>query len=144
MKEIYHIFHANEYIGDLMHDTNGDKYEYISKSNSNNAKRWIKITNADKGPERFKETLLDTRVMSPDRIDCREILRRMSLYEYDPWKIMTQIHFTTDDMFWGHKDMVPDWFWYNHPLASWHPNYTKITGKPMYSQVLEMDDTTIY
>lgn len=144
MKEVYHIFFADEYLGDLIHDTNGDIYDYIQKSKSNNAKRWLLITNADKGPDRFKETLLDNRVMSPDRIDCREILRLMGLNTYDPWKIMSQINFTADDMFWGHKEMVPEWFWYNHPLASWHPRYTEVTGKPMYTQVLEMDNTTIY
>lgn len=84
MKETYHIFHTDEYIGDLTHDTNGDTYNFEFKSNSHAAQLWNTITNADKGPERFKETLLDTRVMSPNRIDCREILRRVGLLEYDP------------------------------------------------------------
>lgn len=144
MREIYHIFHADVYIGDLIHDTNGDSYDFIQKSDSDSARLWNQITNADKGPKRFKETLLDTRVMDRNRIDVREILKRMGLFEYDPWKIMTQIHFTSDDLFWGHKDMVPEWFWTNHPLASWHPKYEKVTGKPMYSQVIPVDDFSIY
>lgn len=144
MVEKFHIFHADEYIGDLIHDTDGDKYEYIQKSNSDAAKRWLYITNADKEPSRFRETLLDTRVIPRNRIDCREILRRMGLLEYDPWKIMRQIHFTSDDMFWGHEEMCPEWFWTNHPLASEHPRFTEVTGRPMYCQVFPADDTSIY
>ena len=34
MKTVMHVFHTDEYLGDLIHDTNGDTYEYISKSNS--------------------------------------------------------------------------------------------------------------
>lgn len=79
MVEKFHIFHADEYIGDLIHDTDVDKYNYIQKSNSDMAKLWNKITNADKGHKRFRETLLDTRVIDINRIDCREILRRMVL-----------------------------------------------------------------
>ena len=144
MKTVLHIFHADEYLGDLIHNTNGDTYDYIQKSSSDMAKLCNKITNADNGPKRFKETLLDTRVIPPNRIDCREILRRLDLLEYDPWKIMYKINFTSDDMFWAHEEMVPEWFWTNHHLASYHPRYTEVTGKPMYSQVVPVDDTSIY
>lgn len=144
MKELLHVFYADEYIGDITYDNETKEYNYIQKSNSKWAKMWNDITNADKGPNRFKETLLDTRVMSADRLDCREILKRMGLLEYDPWKIMKQIYFTSDDFFWAHEDMIPEWFWTDHYLASYHEDYTKKTGKPMYSQVMPVDDFSIY
>lgn len=57
---------------------------------------------------------------------------------------MTQIYFTSDDLFWGHKEMVPEWFWENHYLASEDPRYPEMTGEPMYSQVIPVDPFTIY
>lgn len=144
MVETLHVFFADEYLGDLIHDSNGDKYDYIQKTNSQHAEDWNYITNADRGPEQFKDTLLHTRVIPPDRIDCREILRRLGLHEYDPWKIMKISHFITDDLFWASEDMDPDWFWTHHFLASYHPKYPEKTGKPMYSIVVEIDDTSIY
>lgn len=144
MKTTLHVFHADEYLGDLIHDTDGDRYSYVQKSNSDMADLWNRITNADKEPSRFRETLLDTRVVPPDRIDLREILKLLGLFEYDPWKIMYKTNFTSDDMFWAREEMDPNWFWYNHPLASWHSRYTEVTGKPMYSQVVPVDDFSIY
>jgi hypothetical protein len=104
-------------------------------------KLWLKITNADKSPSRFRETLYDTRVFPENRINCRELLHELGLLEYDPWVIMRMNRFMSDDMFWAHKDMVPDWFWKNHYLASEHPDYTQKTGKPMHSQVIAEDNT---
>ena len=40
--------------------------------------------------------------------------------------------------------MVPEWFWENHYLASEHPRYTEMTGKPMHSQVIPVDPFSIY
>jgi hypothetical protein len=117
------------------------KYKYIPKSDTAMQKLWIKITNADKTPERFRETLYDTRVFPPNRIDAKEILHELGLLEYDPWIIMRMNRFMSDDFFWAHKDMVPEWFWKNHYLAPEHSEYTKKTGKPMHS-ILEPEDTT--
>lgn len=144
MVETIHIFFADEYIGDLIHDTLGDKYKFIKKSNSPMANEWVRITNADKGDDRFKETITDTRCMSPDRIDCREILKRLGLLEFNAWEIMKKINFTSEDLFWGSKEMNPKWFWENHYLASYHPNYTRVTGKQMFSQVIPVDEFSIY
>jgi hypothetical protein len=139
MKETLHIFWADEYLGDLTHDTDGDVYRYTPKSDTPMQKTWLKITNADKSPERFRETLYDTRVFPKERINAREILHELGMLEYDPWVILRKGRFISDDLFWAHKDMVPEWFWKNHYLASEHPDYTKKTGKPMYSIVIPED-----
>lgn len=116
----------------------------MQKSNSEGAELWNHITNAKEGPKRFRDTLYHTRVFPPDRIDGREMLRRLSLLEYNPWLIMKKIHFTSEDSFWAHEEMCPDWFWTNHGFASFDERYPEKTGKPMYSKVLDTDDSSIY
>lgn len=138
MVERLHIFYADEYIGELEHDTNGDTYKYESKSDSKGAKMWVFLTNAD--TDRFKETLYDTRVFPPERVNARELLHQIGLIEYDPWEIMKRIHFVSDDFFWAHKEMKPELFWTKHPLASYHKDYEKVTGLPMYSDVPDADN----
>lgn len=144
MIEKLHLFCTDKYIGDIVHDSEKNSYDFIKKLESPETDMWVYKTNADRGGTWFKDTLLSDRVMSPDRIDCREILRRLGLMEYNPWVIMRNTHFISEDFFWTHKNMVPEWFWTNHPMASYHPRYTEVTGKPMYSTVVEVDQTTIY
>lgn len=144
MREIFFIFVKDKYVGNLLHDTNGDKYEYIQKVYDLDGD-FVKFKlNTDKGVSKFRDTLYSTRVFPKERIDAHEILKRLGLYEYDPWKILKLGHMISDDCIWMSDKMEPEWFWYNHPLASFVPGYTEKTGKPMYSQVIETDDTDIY
>lgn len=144
MIEKLHVFYGDEFIGDISHDTNGNRYHYEPKSESFGAKLWADKTNALRGDDWFKDFLENERVFPPNRVDAREMLRRAGMLEYNPWEIMKYGHFISADLFWAHKDMTPEWFWTNHPLASIHPRYTEVTGKPMYSTVVEVDQTTIY
>lgn len=144
MKETFFIFVKDKYVGDLSHDTNGDKYEYSQEVFDSDGD-FVKFKlNTDKGVSKFRDTLYSTRVFPKERVDAHEILKRLGLYEYDPWKILKLGHMISDDCIWMSDKMEPEWFWYNHPLASFVPGYTEKTGKPMYSQVIETDDTDIY
>lgn len=144
MRELFHVYIKDKYIGDLIHDTNGDKYDFHQVIFDTDAKLVIDILNADKDSDWFRDTLYSTRVFPKERVDAHEILKRLGLYEYDPWKILKLGHMISDDCIWMSDKMEPEWFWYNHPLASFVPGYTEKTGKPMYSQVIETDDTDIY
>lgn len=144
MKETFFIFVKDKYVGNLYHDTNGDKYEYLQEVFDSDGD-FVKFKlNTDKGVSKFRDTLYSTRVFPKERVDAHEILKRLGLYEYDPWKILKLGHMISDDCIWMSDKMEPEWFWYNHPLASFVPGYTEKTGKPMYSQVIETDDTDIY
>jgi hypothetical protein len=129
MVDIVHVFCADEYLGELKHDTDGDRYEYFPKSDTENQKNWIWLTNADKDPAWFKETLYDTRVFPKNRINARELLKSLELTEYDPWKIFKKTRMISNDMFWISRKMEPEWFWDHHQLAPWHPDYTAKTGR---------------
>jgi hypothetical protein len=129
MVDIVHVFCADEYLGDLKHDTNGDVYEYFPKSDTENQRKWFFRTNADKGRDRFRETLYDTRVFPENRVDARELLRELGLLEYNRWEIFKKSRMISDDMFWISRKMEPEWFWDFHYLAPWYPGYTEKTGR---------------
>lgn len=142
MIEKYHIFNKDVYTGDLIHDTNGDKYEYIQKDFGEDGEYVNYKLNADLSPARLRETLYDDRIFPENRVNARELLRHIGLLEYNQWEIFKISRLISDDTIWMSDKMEPEWFWSHHPFASFMPNYTEKTGKPMYSIVDEeaMDD----
>ena len=145
MVETYHMFVKDKHVGDLTHDTSGDKYIYKQiLFNDEDADFFNYKTNALESPERFRETLYDDRIFPPDRIDARQILQALGLFEYNPWEIFKLTQMISGDTIWMSKDLNGEWFWYNHPFASNFEEYTKRTGKPMYSIVGDVDQSSIY
>lgn len=145
MVETYHVFVRDKHVGDLTHDTNGDKYSYKQLLfNDKDAEFFNFRTNALKGSDRFRDTLYSTRIFPPDRIDGRRILQALGMFEYNQWEIFKKSQLISDDTIWMSKDLDGDWFWYNHPFASNFEEYTEKTGKPMYSIVGDVDQDSMY
>lgn len=144
MKEIYHVFDKDVYTGDLIHDTNGDKYEYHQVDFSEHGEFVNYKLNANLGSERLRETLYDDRIFPENRVDAHEILKRLGMLTYNPWEIFKISRLISDDTIWMSDKMEPEWFWFNHPVASWVPGYTEKTGKPMYTPVKEVSNDDIY
>lgn len=78
-----YVFNANIYIGDMYHDSKDDSYRYEQKAFCEEAEDWNVSTNAKLGSEIFRDTLYHTRVFPPNRVDAREMLRRLNLFDYD-------------------------------------------------------------
>lgn len=133
-----------EYIGDMYHDSRNDSYRYEQKTFTPAAETWNIATNAKLSSKIFRDTLYHTRVFPPNRVDAREMLRRLNLFDYDPWQIMLKSHFIAQDFCWAHEEYCPEWFWTNHYKAAWHPDYVKVTGKEPYVAILDLDEGSIY
>lgn len=146
MVEKFNIFHIDKHVGILIHDTDGDKYAYESVVDKNDSQGQlvIDILNADKDSDWFRDTIYSTRLFPKNRIDAREILNRLDMFEYNRWELLKRGKFMSDDCIWMSEDSDGEWFWTHHPLACVVPGYTEKTEKPMFTKVFPTDDTDIY
>lgn len=132
MRELYHIFVKDNYIGDLLHDTDGDRYIYTQKDFGRDGEYFNFRLNANTSELRFRDTIYSTRVFPKDRVNASQLLRELNLLEYNRWEILKKTQFISDDCIWMSKDLDGEWFWFNHPLACTVLGYSEKTGKPMF------------
>lgn len=124
--EQFHVFGTDEYIGEIIHDSNGDKLSFEPHGNGEWLRKFEKY--AFDTPLTFKEVIYGERIFPPERVNARELLHQMGMLEYNPWEILKFNHMTSNDFFWMHDELKPEMFWTHHPLAILHWDYEKITG----------------
>lgn len=129
MIETLFVFGLDTFIGELTHDSLTDKYEFKPVDNpSEDALEfldlWNLATNADK-PDKFKETLLNSRVVPKNQAGLDKTLTRLGLTEYDAWRLMKINKLQSNDMFWASENKNPDEFWKYSWLAKIQPEYNE-------------------
>lgn len=112
------MFVKDNHVGDLIHDTDGDKYIYIQKDFGRDGEYFNLRLNANISSVRFRETIYATRIFPKDRINVNDLLIELGLSEYNRWEILKRINFMSDDCIWMSEDLNCDWFWSNHPFAN--------------------------
>lgn len=118
-----YVFYKDTYIGDIKYNEENDSYRYIPKLKGKIQDDWIYITNAN-DPEWFKETIIDTRCIDPNRVTLRDVLHELNMIELIPFEYMCKTLFMSEtDMYWACKEFNPKQFWIRHPLSVICPEY---------------------
>ena len=131
MREHFYVYTKDQYVGDMYYDTEKKEYSYVANPDADPDLQnyWLYVSNADKDPKWFKDTLENCRCIDPNRVNLREILHKHNMLTLDPHEFMVKNKFTSsNDFCWATKEYQPDLFWW-HPLSILLPECEEMRRK---------------
>lgn len=144
MAETLHLFFNETYVGTVSYDYQTDTYTFTPKADPDAEELscldlWNLASNADKGPERFKQTLLNSRVAPKNQAGMDKTMKRLGMTQYDPWKLMKASHLQGNDAFWAAEEKDPNLYWIFCWAARLLPEYSEkirwMKADPQYAQL---------
>lgn len=110
----WYVFNCLVYCGILCYNEDTKEFSFILENDCPRARAVMEKLHTNDDQEWFKESIFD-RVVPPNRVNIKEILRKLGMVEYDAWEIVKRAHLCTcDDAIWMSKEKDPNgWYKYN-------------------------------
>lgn len=117
----WYVFNGLVYCGILTYNEKDKTFSFKVENECARARGVIRDLNLDKDEAWCRETIFD-RVFPPNRVNARELLRKIGLIEHDAWEIIKYVHLvTSDDQVWMDKVKDPSGWYKYHPFSELIP-----------------------
>ena len=120
MIDKWNVFWRTHFVGVLGYNEETKHISFDYKGKTDKAREYYEYLNGDKAEtdqEWFKETLF-FRVIPPNRVNIREILKELGMEKYDQWELLKRAKMVSClDAMWMTKGSDPKEFFKLFPYA---------------------------